>query len=103
MINNSQQISLIEANKRISLYCPIGKDYYTADVYIKFSPNDYYMDYIVLDQFLNNMSGLSLTIEEAVENIYNELQKYKPKKTSVTIEAFSNTHLNVKVTKGDDI
>ena len=101
MINNTQAISFIEANKRISLYCPIGKDYYTADVYIKFLPDAFYMDYIDLDMFLNNMGGANLTIEDAVNNIYNELQRYIPKKTSVTIEAFSNTHLNVKVTKSD--
>ena len=101
MINNSQQISLIEADKRISLYCPIGKDYYTADIKIKFLPNAFYMDYMDLDQFINNMGGSNLTIEEAIEQIYNELQRYMPKKVSVTIEAFSNTHLHVIVTKGD--
>lgn len=103
MINNIQHITLIEADKRISLYCPIGKDYYTADVKIKFLPNAFYMDYIDLDNFLNKMSGESLTIEEAVEKIYNELQRYMPKKASVMIEAFSNTHLHVKVTKGDEM
>ena len=103
MINNTQSITTIKADKRISLYCPIGKDYYTADVYIKFLPNAFYMDYMDLDNFLNNMSGLSLTIEEAVREIYKELQRYMPKKASVTIEAFSNTHLHVKVTKGDEV
>jgi NADPH-dependent 7-cyano-7-deazaguanine reductase QueF len=103
MIENTQYITAIEADKRISLYCPIGKDYYTADVTIKFVPNAYYMDYIELDQYLNRLSGLSLTIEEAAKDIYEELQKYYPAKAKVTIEAFSNTHLHVKVTKGDDI
>ena len=101
MISNTQSISVIEADKRISLYCPIGKDYYTADVKIKFLPNAFYMDYMDLDQFINNMGGPNLTIEEAIEQIYNELQRYMPKKVSVTIEAFSNTHLHVIVTKGD--
>lgn len=101
MISNTQSISVIEADKRISLYCPIGKDYYTADVKIKFLPNAFYMDYMDLDQFINNMGGSNLTIEEAIEQIYNELQRYMPKKVSVTIEAFSNTHLHVIVTKGD--
>lgn len=101
MISNTQSISVIEADKRISLYCPIGKDYYTADVKMKFLPNAFYMDYMDLDQFINNMGGSNLTIEEAIEQIYNELQRYMPKKVSVTIEAFSNTHLHVIVTKGD--
>ena len=82
------------------MYCPIGKDYYTADVYIKFLPNAYYMDYIDLDVFLNKLRGLSLRIEETCEKIYNELQRYMPKKSSVKIKAHSNTHLDVTVTKG---
>ena len=103
MINNIQSISLIEANKQISLYCPIGKDYYTANILIEFVPDAHYMDYIDLDVFINDMGGMSLTIEEAVDMVYKELQRYKPKKTKVSIVAFSNTHLNVTVTKGDDI
>ena len=103
MINNTQSISLIEANKQISLYCPIGKDYYTANILIEFVPDAHYMDYIDLDVFINDMGGMSLTIEEATDMVYKELQRYKPKKTKVSTIAFSNTHLNVTVTKGDDI
>lgn len=101
MLKNTQSISVIKATKRISLYCPLGEDYYTADVYIEFLPDAFYMDYIDLDAFLNRMSGLSLTIEDAVKDIYDELQRYMPKKAAVTIEAFSNTHLQVTVTKGN--
>ena len=103
MIFNSQSISLIEANKQISLYCPIGKDYYTANIFIEFVPNAHYMDYIDLDVFISEMGGMSLTIEDAADMVYKELQKYKPKKTKVSIVAFSNTHLNVTVTKDDSI
>lgn len=67
---------------------------------MKFAPDKYYMDYIKLDEFLNRLSGLSYTIEEAAEQIYNELQSYKPFNSSVVIKAYSNTHLNVTVTKG---
>ena len=103
MINNTQSITSIKAEKRISLFCPLGNDYYTADIYITFIPQNYYMDYIDLDKFLNNMGGMKLTIEEAIDMIYKELQRYKPLQTNVTIEAFSNTHLNVVVSKGDNI
>ena len=103
MINNTQSITTIKANKQITLYCPLGEDYYTADIYITFLPNAHYMDYVDLDIFLINLSGKSLTIEDACNEVYNELQKYKPKKTNVTIKAYSNTHLNVVVTKGDNI
>ena len=103
MIHNTQSITSIKAEKRISLYCPIGKDYYTADVYITFLPNAYYMDYIDLDKFLNGLGGKNLTIEDGCNEIYNELQRYRALKTKVTIKAFSNTHLYVEVTKGDDI
>lgn len=103
MIENTQKISLINADKQISLFCPLGDDYYTANIHIKFAPQNYYMDYIDLDKFLNNMGGMKLTIEEAVDMIYKELQRYKPLQTNVTIKAFSNTHLDVVVSKGDSI
>ena len=103
MIENKQQVSLIEADKQISLFCPLGDDYYTANIHIKFAPDNYYMDYIDLDVFFNNMGGMKLTIEDAADMVYKELQRYKPKKTKVSIVAFSNTHLNVTVTKGDEI
>lgn len=101
MIVNTEEITNISADKRISLCCPIGKDYYTADVTIMFYPDKYYMDYIELDRFLNQLSGLSYTIEEAAKKIYDHLQTYLPLATKVTIKAYSNTHLPVTVTKGD--
>ena len=103
MIENIQKISLIKAEKQISLFCPLGDDYYTAKIHIKLAPNLWYMDYIDLDKFLDEMGGMRLTIEEAVDYIYKELQKLEPFKTNVTIEAFSNTHLDVVVSKGDNI
>ena len=103
MIENIQKVTQIEASKRISLYCPIGKDYYTADIYIKFVPDRHYMDYIDLDVFLNKLGGKSLTIEDAANEIYKDLQQYNPLSTTVVIDASSNTHLNVRVTKDDDI
>lgn len=102
MIENTQKITFIKADKQISLYCPLGKDYYTAKIYIEFLPNGCYMDYIDLDRFIDEMSGKSLTIEDAAEVVYNELQRYKPKASSVTIDAYSNTHLHVTVTKSDN-
>lgn len=103
MIENMQAIALIKANKTICLFCPLGEDFYTAHILIEFLPNEYYMDYIDLDKFLVGLSGKSLTIEDACEKIYKELQRYNPHKARVTIDAASNTHLNVTVTKGDDI
>lgn len=103
MIENTQKISLIKADKQISMYCPLGSDYYTAKIHIKFVPDLWYMDYIDLDKFLDGMGGMRLTIEEAVDMIYKELEKYQPRKINVTIEAFSNTHLDVTVSKGDNI
>lgn len=103
VLKNTQSITVIEAKKQISLYCPLGSDYYTANINIKFQPNQWYMDYIDLDKFLNKMSGMHLIIEEAVDVIYKRLRRYEPHKIKVTIEAFSNTHLDVVVSKGDDI
>lgn len=97
---NEQGITAISGQKRIALYCPMGKDYYTADITVDFVPGEIIMDYCELDNYLNNQSGLSLIIEDLIEKIYNHLQEeYKPKALSVSVKAYSNTHLNVEVTK----
>ena len=101
MITNTQDITTITTDKRISLYCPIGKDYYTADIKIVFHPDKLYMDYIELDKFLNMLSGFSYTIEDVAKRIYDHLQIYSPLATKVEIEAHSNSHMHVTVTKGD--
>lgn len=102
-IRNTYGITTIKATKRISAYCPMGKDYYTADIEIEFVPDAIIMDYCELDNYLNQQSGLSLIIEELIEKIYNHLQgKYKPKAVGVTVKAYSNTHLYVEVTKSSE-
>ena len=101
VIENTQKITFIKADKQISLYCPLGKDFYTANIFIEFLPNECYMDYIDFDKFIDHMSGESLTIEDAAQKVYDELQRYKPKASSVTIDAYSNTHMHVTVTKSD--
>lgn len=100
VIRNTQDISFIKANRRISLYCPIGKDYYTADVSIEFKPDKVIPDYCKLTNYLNNLSGLSLIIEELVDKVHKHLMsKYNPISAKVSVKAYSNTHLDVEVVK----
>ena len=100
VIRNTQDISIIKAKHRISLYCPIGKDYYTADISIEFKPDKVIPDYCKLTNYLNNLSGLSLIIEELANNIHEHLMsKYNPISAKVSIKAYSNTHLDVEVVK----
>lgn len=97
---NKQGITSITGRKRISLYCPLGKDYYTADIDVSLVPDNVIMDYCELDTYLNNQSGLSLIIEDLIDKVYNHLQdEYKPKSLTVNVKAYSNTHLPVEVSK----
>lgn len=100
VIRNTQNISFIKANHRISLYCPIGKDYYTADISIEFKPDKIIPDYCKLTAYLNNLSGLSLIIEDLVNKVHSHLMsKYAPDAVKVSVKAYSNTHLDVEVVK----
>lgn len=103
VITNNQDITSINAQHRISVYCPIGKDYYTADVLIQINPGKVIPDYCELTNYLNNLSGLSLIIEELVNKIYKHIMsKYNPHTAKVSVKAYSNTHLNVEVTKDSE-
>ena len=98
--SNTQGITSITGTKRLSLFCPLGKDYYTADITIDFAPDKTIMDYCELDDYLNQQSGLSLIIEDLIDVVYNHLQEeYKPKLLRVSVKAYSNTHMDVEVTK----
>lgn len=99
-IENRPGITKIEFTKKISMFCPLGNDYYTADITVTFVPDNIIMDYCDVDKFLNEMGGEHLIIEDAVSKIYTHISdNYKPAKLKVVIDAQSNVHFPVKVEK----
>lgn len=100
MINNTQLINEIICNKTIYPFCPLGNDFYKADIEIAFMPNKYYFDYMVLDERISKLSGQSLTIEDLAKSVFDIVKVCKPVGLKVIVKALSDKHFPVTVIKG---
>lgn len=96
---NKQGIGEIELYAQVNSFCPMGNDWYDADVTVKFTPGDVIMDYCDIDKFFAAISGGELIIEDMVAQTFDHFMTYEPK--GLVVEAFvSNaTHLPVNVKK----
>ena len=97
---HTQGLDYVEFDKTISMYCPLGKEPYTAKVGVSFEPGQYMMDYLDMEAFFKKVQGSNLIIEDLVETVYNHLdEEYAPKWMMVTVEATNAAHFPVKVAK----
>lgn len=99
-IINTQGINSIRFTKGIQLYCPMGKDFYFADIYVDIVPGEEIMDYCETDDFIQKMDKAPYIIEDAVDAIYKHIEAaIKPRHLVVKIHACSDVHMPVEVTK----
>lgn len=99
---NSQKINCIKLKKTVSLYCPMGSDFYVAnfDVDLFLGQDSFIPDYIEVDRFFSNLSGQHLIIEDAVCKVLDYfVRELDPMRVEVSLEAQSNVHLPVTVYK----
>lgn len=97
---HTQGISEVSFSKTITVYCPLGRDYYTATIEVLFSPDEWMMDYIDVDKFIHSIQGQTLIIEDVVDKVYSHLiEEYSPKYVEVTLYAENAAHFPVVVKK----
>lgn len=97
---HTQGISEVEFSKTITVFCPLGNDYYTANINVVFAPDEWMMDYIDVDKFIQSIQGERLIIEDVVDKIHTHLtDTYKPKYVTVKLYAENAAHFPVVVTK----
>ena len=97
-LKNTYNISEISFEKEISAFCPIGKDYYQANIYVSIEPNENLFDFIDADRFVCSLAGKEAIVEKLVSDVFDYFKKYA-KDLTVTVDAKSNTHFPVSVTK----
>nr|DAG27895.1 MAG TPA: archeaosine synthase [Caudoviricetes sp.] len=98
---HTQGISRVTFDKTLTVYCPLGHDYYTAHIIVQFAPGTVMMDYLDEEEFFNNyIQGQNLIIEDVVDRVYQHLQdEYKPKYLKVSVRAENAKHFPVTVEK----
>lgn len=86
--------------KTITVYCPLGKDFYTANLTVDFYPNEWMMDYIDVENFIESLQGSTNIIEDVVAKVHEHLTtEYQPHKVKVSVLAQNAKHFDVNVTK----
>lgn len=98
-IENKEKISYINFKRTVQPYCPLGNDYYSAEIDVDFYPDQYYMDYCEVDEKIQSFGGMELTIEELINEVYNLLLEFNPKNLDVSVYGNSNKHFPVHVRK----
>lgn len=99
-MKNEFGINKIEFTKSISLFCPLGNDYYNATIRVELYPGDAMFDFCDVDEAIQKMSGEHYIVEQLVYQVFDLLDKeYKPKYLKVSADAYSNVHFPVTVTK----
>jgi hypothetical protein len=62
-LKNVQQIDTLIFTRNICPFCPIGKDYYSAEITVNACLGEYYPEYIELTAALDKHDGAELTVE----------------------------------------
>ena len=97
---HTQGISSAVFTKTITVYCPLGKDFYTAELTVDFRPDEWMMDYIDVENFIDKLQGSTNIIEDVVAKIHAHLnEEYQPKYVKVVCNATNAKHFPVIVTK----
>lgn len=99
-IPNSQGITKIVMYPTAITKCEIGQDWYQNDLEIVFIPNDYYPDYIeVQNWIMENIDGKEMNIEDVIYSIKNYLlREYNPRNVKIISHITNNkVHFRVDV------
>lgn len=97
---HAQGISSAVFTKTITVYCPLGKDFYTAELTVDFRPDSWMMDYIDVENFIETLQGSTNIIEDVVAKVHEHLtNEYHPKYVKVVCNATNAKHFPVIVTK----
>lgn len=97
---NKQGITQITMHKDVKLFCPMGQDWYTAEICINLTPGEWIMDYCDIDLFIDSLEGDNLIIEDLIETIFDYIdEECCPTWLRVEAEVNNAAHMPVVVAK----
>lgn len=97
---HTQGLSNVSFNKTITVFCPLGNDFYTATVSVSLTPGEVMLDYLDIESYFKELQGSHLIIEDLVAEVYTKFETdFEPKKLTVQVYAENATHFPVTVVK----
>ena len=100
MFENTQGIGKIVMDGRTHLFCPMGDDWYTANIHIEIEGMETIPDYIDVTRFMEQMDGTSLIIEDACSMVHGFIVEQTHGDVTVSISVDDARHIPVTVTIG---
>lgn len=101
-LKNTQEITKIIMKPVAFTKCAIGGDWYKNELLIEFVPDEYYPDYMQVNEYvMKEIDGKELNIEDVVNMIYEKIKdEYYPASLKVTDYIKGcKTHFDVEVVK----
>ena len=98
MLENTYGVNRIEFEKEITAYCPLGNDFYRANISVTIWCNDRLVDFCIADKFINGLNGNTYIVEHLTADVFDYFKPYS-EHLEVTVQAKSDTHFPVSVTK----
>lgn len=86
MFKNKQGVSEIEMTGKTHCFCPMGDDYYTAEVRIYVFQPKTIPDYCDVTAYLEELDGKNLIIEDLCKKVFRFISKQVGKKHGITVE-----------------
>lgn len=98
---NKQGIAEITMQKSVYCYCPMGSDWYTADVEVTVANPKEIPDYLDVDAFFKSLNNSELIIEDVVFKVHEFVssQVVAADEVIATATVKNAKHLPVRVTK----
>lgn len=92
-------INRMEFTVPVTVFCPLGPNYYRAQISVKMELGNVIVDFLDLEKYFKvELNGKSLTTEDLVIEVYNTLNEtYKP--IHLIVSSHSDSHFPIEVIK----
>lgn len=99
VFENKYSVTKIENSHIVECKCPIGRDVYTANIFITIESPKYITDYMESDKFIDGLRGNEFIVEDLALHIANYF-KEETKADAVKVKAIAvaPTHSSVVIT-----
>lgn len=102
-MDNQFAISSVNLSDTIKAHCPLGSQWYSADVSVEVYDPTTIPDYVDLTDRLHMFDGCTLTVEELCHNIHCVCcDEFMPSRLKVTVEVGRGKHMPVTIVRDEE-
>jgi len=99
-IKNDSKMVRISFNMKVHSFCAIGKDHFTNNLQVEFTPGELIPDYTIVEKRIKELEGQENNVEAVVAKVFDILMEVEP--IYLRVESYvedAETHFPVRVEK----